>query len=115
MAAAGNSAMTRPVAEADAAAEHPAGPGRRLVLLDDLDLAAVLALDDGGVVGVDQVRLGVEVLDRVVVGHRVIDVAVDADVRRGRCQLPYRQGPPWCCRGHHPAGVTGPADPTGAP
>ena len=29
--------------EADAAAQHPADPGRRLVLLDDLDLAVVLA------------------------------------------------------------------------
>ena len=52
----------------DAAAEHAADPRRRLVLLDDLDLAVVAALDHRGVVGVDQARLGVEVVTSSIVG-----------------------------------------------
>ena len=61
--------------QTDAAAEHAADPGRRLVLLDDLDLAVVAALDHRRVVGVDQAGLGVQVLDGVVVGLGVVDVA----------------------------------------
>ena len=49
-----------PGGQTDAAAEHAADPGRRLVLLDDLDLAVVLALDDGRVVRVDESDLGVQ-------------------------------------------------------
>src|SRR3954447_15935882 len=59
-------------------ARPPAAPGRRLMLLDDPRLALVGALDDGGVVGVDQPRLGVQVADQLVVGLGVGDVVVDA-------------------------------------
>jgi len=51
------------------------------VLLDDLDLAVRLALNDGRVVCVDQTGLGVQVVDRVVVGQRVFDFGVDAGIR----------------------------------
>src|SRR3954447_18322378 len=60
------------------AAQHPADPRWRLVLLDDPRLALVGALDGGGVVGVNQPRLGVQVADQLVVGLRGGDVVVDA-------------------------------------
>ena len=43
----------QPRGQADAAPEGEAAAGRALVLLDDLDLAVVLALDDGRVESVD--------------------------------------------------------------
>ncbi len=67
--------------ETDTATTHCTDTCGRLVLLDDLDLAVVLALDDGGIVGVDETFLGVEIVDRVVVGLRVVDVRVHPDVR----------------------------------
>ena len=70
--------------EPDATAEHAAHARRRLVLLDDLDLAVVATLDDGGVVGVDQARLRVKVMHELVVGLRVLDVVIDADERHQR-------------------------------
>jgi hypothetical protein len=47
--------------------EDRTGLGRRLVLLGDLDLAVGPPLEYGGVVGVDQSSLCVEVLDQFVV------------------------------------------------
>ena len=65
--------------QADAAAHHATDTGRRLVLLGDLDLAVVAAADDGGVVGVHQTGLDVEVLDQLVVRLGVRVVVVHAD------------------------------------
>ena len=65
--------------QADAAAEHAAHSGGRLVLLDDLDLAVLAVLDDRGVVGVDESGFGVQGLYGVVVGLGVGDVGVGAD------------------------------------
>ena len=76
--------------QADSAAEHTADTRRGLVLLDDLDLALVVALDDGRVVGVDQVGVGVKLLDELVVRQGVGDIAVDAGSRRRGCR--------WACR-----------------
>ena len=66
--------------QADAAAQHAADPGRRLVLLGDLHLAVGAPLDHGRVVGVDQPGLHVQVIDQVVVRLRVGDVGVDPHV-----------------------------------
>jgi hypothetical protein len=74
----------QPGRQPDAAAEDAADARRRLVLLDDLDLAVLAALDDGRVVGVDQVDLRVELLHELVVGLGVGDVVVDADERDQR-------------------------------
>ena len=79
MAAAGNSAMTSPVARPT---PPPSTPPTRVgvsCFLTILTLPSSLALDHGGVVGVDQAELGVQLLDGVVVGHGVVDVGVDAD------------------------------------
>src|SRR6185437_15618430 len=62
--------------ETHAAAEHATDARRRLVLLHDLDLAVLAALDHRRVVRVDEVRLGVQRVDRVVVGLRRVDVGV---------------------------------------
>ena len=70
----------QPGGQAHPAAQDAAHPGGGLVLLDDLDLAVGLALDDRGVVGVDEPGLGVEGVDRVVVAQGVRNVAVDARV-----------------------------------
>ena len=50
------------------------------MLLDDLDLALVVPLDDGGVVGIDQVGVGVKVLDELIVRQGVGGVAVDTAI-----------------------------------
>ena len=47
--------------------------------IDELALPFDLALDHRGVVGIDQVGLGVQRLHRGVVGLGVVDVVVDAD------------------------------------
>jgi hypothetical protein len=43
------------------------------VLLDDLRLSALAALDRRRVIGVDQVRLGVELPDELIIGLSVRD------------------------------------------
>jgi hypothetical protein len=63
------------------------------VLAGDLDLAVGAPLDDGSVVGVDQVGLGVQVLDQLVVGVGVGDVGVDPDV--GHEGVDRHPLPPW--------------------
>ena len=62
MAAAGNKNDHQTCSQTDPAAEHPSDASRGLVLLDDFDLALVIALDDGRVVGINQIGLGVELL-----------------------------------------------------
>jgi hypothetical protein len=66
------------------AAQDPADPGRGLVLLGDLDLAVVAALDHRGVVGVDQPGLGVQVLDQLVVRSGIGHVGVHPDIGHER-------------------------------
>src|SRR5262249_12242927 len=86
--------------QAHAPAEHAADPGRRLVLLGDLHFPVGAALDHGGVVGVDQVCLGVQVLDELVVGVGVPDVVVHPDV--GDERVNCHRGPSpgtWACGG----------------
>ena len=73
-----------PGREPDPAAQHPADPCRRLVLLDDLGLPALATLDHGRVVGVDQIRLRMEVLHELVVSLGVGDVAVHPDIDHQR-------------------------------
>jgi len=41
-------------------------------------------LDHRGVIGVDQARLGVQILDRLIVGVGVGSVVVDADIGQER-------------------------------
>ncbi len=53
MAAAGNSTVTRPTAKSTPPPSST-DASRGLVLLDDLDLALGIALDDGGVISVNQ-------------------------------------------------------------
>ena len=102
------------------------------MLLGNLDLAVGPALDDRRVVRVDQVGLGVQLLDELVVGLSVIDVVIYTD-QRNKCV--HRHGVllvltgfvPRISRGHssttcsfggrtgarpHPAGMS-PANPTG--
>jgi len=54
------------------------------VLLDDLDLAVLAPLDHGGVVGVDQARLGVQLVHQLIVRFRVLDAVVDPNERHQR-------------------------------
>src|SRR4051794_14909804 len=70
----------------DAASEHAAGARRRLVLGDDLGLAAFATFDDRRVIGVDQTGLGVQVLDELVVGLRVPDAVIDPHVDHQRVE-----------------------------
>ena len=79
MAAAGNRAMTSPVARP---MPPPSTPPTRVgvsCFLAILTLPSSALLDDGGVVGVDEAGLGVEGLDGLVVGQGVVDVVVDAE------------------------------------
>jgi hypothetical protein len=66
------------------AAEDTADPGRGLVLAGDPHLAVGAPLDHGGVVGVDQPGLGVQVLDQLVVGFGVGHVGVHPDIGHER-------------------------------
>jgi hypothetical protein len=68
----------------DPAAEDATDPGRGLVLLGDLDLAVVPPLDHGGVVGVDQPGLGVQVLDQLVVRFGLGHAGVHPDIGHER-------------------------------
>src|SRR5436190_13241547 len=68
----------------DSPTEHAADAGGGLVLFYDLGLAVVAPLDNGGVVGVDQPRLGVEILHELIVGLGVGDAVVDAGVGHER-------------------------------
>jgi hypothetical protein len=74
----------QPGGEAHTPAEHAADPGRRLMLLGDLDFPVGAALDHGRVIGVDQVLLGVQVLDERVVGVSVADVVIHPDIGNER-------------------------------
>src|SRR4051794_2854699 len=74
----------QPGRQPHAAAEHATNARRGLVLLDDLGLALVRALDDRGVVGVDQPGLLVEVADELVVGLGVVDRVVDPNDHQQR-------------------------------
>jgi hypothetical protein len=65
------------------------------VLLDDLRLGAA-ALHDGRVVPVDQIRLRVEILYELIVGLRVLDAVIHADIgdeRVDRHHIPPSVGP----------------------
>ena len=79
-----NSATTRPVARPTVRTADRTDTRRCLVLLDDLDLAVVRALDDRGVICVEQTLPGVEVVDRVVVGLGIVDARVHPDIRHER-------------------------------
>jgi hypothetical protein len=62
----------------DSSAEHTADTRRGLVFLDDLDLALVVAFDDGCIVGIDQVGFGVKLFDYLIVRKSIFGIAVDA-------------------------------------
>jgi hypothetical protein len=66
--------------QSDAAAEHAADARRRLVLLDDLHLAVGFAFQHRGIVRIDESDLGVQVVHRVVVGQRILEVRVHAGI-----------------------------------
>src|ERR1700751_2880699 len=60
-----------------AAAEHPAGSRRPFWLLGYLALPVGPALDHRRVIGVDQVLLGMQLLDRLIVGVGVGRVVIN--------------------------------------
>jgi hypothetical protein len=83
--------------QAHATAEHPAGSRRRLVLLGDLDLPVGPALDHRRVIGVDQVLLGMQLLDRLIVGVGVGRVVINPDIGQERvdCHPHTSKKPRW--------------------
>jgi hypothetical protein len=64
--------------------QRPTDPRGRLVLLGDPHLAVLSPLDHRGVIGVQQPGLGVQVLDQLVVGFRVVHVGIHPDVGHER-------------------------------
>jgi len=74
----------QPGGQPNAAAQHATHPRRRLVLLDDLDLAVVATLDHGSVVAIDETLLGMEVVHQAIVGLRILDAVIDPNERHQR-------------------------------
>ena len=96
MAAAGNNADDKPRCQTGASTEDTAHPCGCLVFLDDFYLAIRLALNDSGVIRIDQSSVGVESVDSFVVGQGILDPGVNAGVGEksvsGHCRPPFR----WC-------------------
>jgi len=66
------------------------------MFLRDLDLPVGPPLDHRGVIGIDQACLGMQVLDRLVIGVRVAGVVIHPDIGQERVHchrqhLQYRQ------------------------
>src|SRR5437764_2826425 len=62
------------------AAEYSADARGRLMLFDDLGLASIVVLDDGGVIAIDQSSFRVKFLYELIVSLGVSDAVIHANV-----------------------------------